>query len=77
MEFLLHIACYARQRGQCRINFRLGCEAAQAETDRAFAEGADAAVGGGSAMQAGTGEDAELLFQADTDFIAGDACDIE
>ena len=75
--YLFQIAPNVRQRGQRRSDFRFGCEAAHAETDRAFGESADAAVGGGSAMQAGAGEDAELLFQADTDFIAGDACDIE
>ena len=74
---LFIVACDALKRRQRRIDFRFCCEAAHTKTNGSFIDCADAAMGGGSAMQAGTGEDAELLFQADPDIIAGDAGDVE
>ena len=63
--------------GKRRLNVRLGRESADTEPDRATAESAERPVGGGGAVQPGAGQDAEVAFEPDPDFLAGKIADIE
>ena len=74
---LLDAAGDTIKRRQRIINIGFRCEATHTKANCSFIDCAYTAVGGGSAVQAGAGENAKLLFQMDSDIIAGDAGDVE
>ena len=63
--------------GERRPNIVFGREPADTEPDRAATKGADRSVRGGGAVEAGTGQDAEVAFESDADFLAGEVANIE